>query len=261
MIFVTPTANGTTNGTTITIQNWDIYQGSKTKDVTKNDIAPIVEIQDFSQDCNTENVTEDVTITVHDMNRRCIENVTKDITKVDTALNVEIQGFSQDCETKNVTKDVTKTVQRVLQRPCTNKNIKNEKNEEIYCASDDAQGVISENKEPIPNKPRKKQKAQTEEDEDFEKLWEMYPRKKGKANVKQAQRKKLHDIGIEEMTRAIKRYCQYVAGKDEQFIQYGSTFFNSGYVDYLDSNYKPMSDARTQASAKPLKPAGIRFDP
>ena len=144
-------------------------------------------------------------------------------------------------------------MQRVLQRPCTNKN---EKNKEIYCASDDAQGVISKNKEPIPNKPTKKQKTQTEADEDFEKLWEMYPRKKGRTKVKQTQRKKLHDIGIEEMTRAIERYRQYVAGKDEQFIQYGSTFFNGGYVDYLDENYQPETKRSEKTSSSGM-PANI----
>ena len=127
-----------------------------------------------------------------------------------------------------------------------------ENTKEISCASDDAQGGISENKEPVSDKPTKKQKTQTEVDEFFETLWEMYPRKKGKVSVKPAQRKKLYAIGMEEMTRAVERYRQYIAGKDEQYIQYGSTFFNSGYVDYLDENYQPETKrSKTSSSGMP----------
>ena len=127
-----------------------------------------------------------------------------------------------------------------------------ENTKEISCASDDAQGGISENKEPVSDKPTKKQKTQTEVDEFFETLWEMYPRKKGKVSVKPAQRKKLYAIGMEEMTRAVERYRQSIAGKDEQYIQYGSTFFNSGYVDYLDENYQPETKrSKTSSSGMP----------
>lgn len=127
-----------------------------------------------------------------------------------------------------------------------------ENTKEISCASDDAQGGISENKEPVLDKPTKKQKTQTEADEFFETLWEMYPRKKGKGNVKPVQKKKLYAIGMEEMTRAVERYRQYIAGKDKQYIQYGSTFFNSGYVDYLDENYQPETKrSKTSSSGMP----------
>lgn len=127
-----------------------------------------------------------------------------------------------------------------------------ENTKEISCASDDAQGGISENKEPVMDKPTKKKKTQTEADEFFKTLWEMYPRKKGKERVKPAQRNKLYAIGMEEMTRAVERYRQYIAGKDEQFIQYGSTFFNSGYVDYLDENYQPETKrSKTSSSGMP----------
>lgn len=127
-----------------------------------------------------------------------------------------------------------------------------ENTKEISCASDDAQGGISENKEPVSDKPTKKQKTQTEADEFFKTLWEMYPRKKGKERVKPAQRKKLYAIGMEEMTRAVERYRQYIAGKDKQYIQYGGTFFNSGYVDYLDENYQPETKrSKTSSSGMP----------
>ena len=47
-------------------------------------------------------------------------------------------------------------------------------------------------------------------------------------------------IGEEELLRAIERYKTELE-KDAEWRkpQNGSTFFNSGYVDYLDENYVP----------------------
>jgi phage replication O-like protein O len=71
---------------------------------------------------------------------------------------------------------------------------------------------------------------------DFEKLWSLYPNKKGKGNISEAQIKKLYSIGIDELTRCIDRYKQ---SKEEwKAWQQGSTFFKSGYIDYLDANYE-----------------------
>ena len=75
-------------------------------------------------------------------------------------------------------------------------------------------------------------------DDFFNACWEVYPRKKGKGQVKDATKKRLaKEVGLEQMLRCIERYKAYVNGKDEEFVMYGSTFFNSGYVDYLDENY------------------------
>ncbi len=73
----------------------------------------------------------------------------------------------------------------------------------------------------------------------FEKLWKLYPCKKGKGQVSDTQKLKLLKIGFEEMSRAIERYVQYVDSIDYLHYKNGSTFFNSGYVDYLDANYEP----------------------
>lgn len=73
----------------------------------------------------------------------------------------------------------------------------------------------------------------------FETLWKMYPNKKGKAQVTDKDKQKLLEIGLEEMTRAIERYKKYLdANKDWLNPKNGSTFFHSGYVDYLDANYE-----------------------
>ena len=74
----------------------------------------------------------------------------------------------------------------------------------------------------------------------FESIWELYPVKKGKASVSDTKRKALFKIGYEQMERAINRYLTELK-KDASWRkpQNGSTFFNSGYVDYLDENFTP----------------------
>lgn len=74
----------------------------------------------------------------------------------------------------------------------------------------------------------------------FERLWELYPVKKGKGQVSDTQKKKLLAIGEPALLKAIERYRAELA-KDSGWrrAQNGSTFFNSGYVDYLDDNFVP----------------------
>lgn len=74
----------------------------------------------------------------------------------------------------------------------------------------------------------------------FERLWKLYPVKRGKGSVSTTQKRTIAKIGEDEMTRAIERYKADVqtAGFDLNYKN-GSTFFNSGYVDYLDANYTP----------------------
>lgn len=87
----------------------------------------------------------------------------------------------------------------------------------------------------------------------FESLWELYPVKKGKGNVSDTQKGKLYAIGYDEMKRAIERYSRDNANTELQYWKHGSTFFNSGYVDYLDANYtppepRPASKPKAQAA-------------
>ena len=72
----------------------------------------------------------------------------------------------------------------------------------------------------------------------FESLWKMYPNKRGKGQVSDANKRHLLDIGFEEMERAINRYKADLAEEPWRKPQNGSRFFESGYVDYLDSNYE-----------------------
>ena len=87
-------------------------------------------------------------------------------------------------------------------------------------------------------------------DDFFESIWKLYPKKEGKGGVKKPQKIKLHKIGIEEMTRAVSRYIKAKEGKDKQYLQMGSTFFNSGYVDYLDKNYQEEEKSKEEGPIK-----------
>lgn len=73
----------------------------------------------------------------------------------------------------------------------------------------------------------------------FEAVWRLYPSKKGKGRVSDAKKKKLYEIGYDELARAINRYTKDLQRDAEwRKPQNGSTFFNSGFVDYLDKNYE-----------------------
>ena len=78
----------------------------------------------------------------------------------------------------------------------------------------------------------------------FEYLWSLYPKKKGKGQVSSTQKARLHKIGVEELSRCIERYKKETRNTEDKFIQNGSTFLNSGYLDYLDENYTPKQDNR-----------------
>lgn len=78
----------------------------------------------------------------------------------------------------------------------------------------------------------------------FENLWKHYPLKRGKGQVSNAAKKRLLDIGYDQMERAINRYKADLEKETWRKPQNGSTFFNSGYVDYLDCNYSSESQQK-----------------
>lgn len=81
----------------------------------------------------------------------------------------------------------------------------------------------------------------------FERLWKQYPNKRGKGQVSDAKKKVLYQIGEEHIQRALERYLDGLE-KDASWRkpQNGSTFFNSGYVDYLDENYEKPPEPKPQ---------------
>lgn len=81
----------------------------------------------------------------------------------------------------------------------------------------------------------------------FERLWKKYPSKKGKGQVSDTKKKVLYQIGEEHIQRALERYLDGLE-KDASWRkpQNGSTFFNSGYVDYLDESYEKPQEPKPQ---------------
>lgn len=80
----------------------------------------------------------------------------------------------------------------------------------------------------------------------FESLWKLYPLKRGKGQVSESKKRQLLDIGYEQMERAINRYKADLERDTWRKPQNGSTFFNTGYVDYLDDNYVQPSPNKTK---------------
>jgi hypothetical protein len=78
---------------------------------------------------------------------------------------------------------------------------------------------------------------QTEINDFFQSCWSMYPRKEGKGSISDKTKKERFKLG-DEFIRCIERYNAKIK-KDKtepKYIMQGSTFWNSGYVDYLDSS-------------------------
>lgn len=83
-----------------------------------------------------------------------------------------------------------------------------------------------------------KPKAPKEINPDIEEIWSKYPNKKGKTDAVKGIEKALKEHSKEELIRAIERYKEEKKGVDIKYIKNGSTFFNTGYIDYLDENYQ-----------------------
>lgn len=124
-----------------------------------------------------------------------------------TVVNIVNWGLYQGSETEEEQQSNNKRTTKE-QQSNTNKNVKNEKNIEI--------------------------------EDFFEEVWSLYPNKRGKGQVSDSKKREVFKVG-EEFKRCISRYKQYVKderkkGFEDLKYQNGSTFFNSGYIDYLDEN-------------------------
>ena len=80
------------------------------------------------------------------------------------------------------------------------------------------------------------------EDDIFENLWQLYPEKKGKTKVSKKTKEELAKKE-DQVMQAIENYITDTDERRKNFLelkyQYGSTFFNGGYVDYLPENFTP----------------------
>lgn len=93
-------------------------------------------------------------------------------------------------------------------------------------------------------------------DDFFESIWKLYPIKKGKGQVSKTKKKVLQRIGYEQIKRCMERFLRDMkdSGRDRKYWMHGSTFFNSGYVDYLDENWE-----KETGEVKSVEESGDRF--
>lgn len=70
---------------------------------------------------------------------------------------------------------------------------------------------------------------------EFDSLWSLYPKKKGKSAVSKKAIKELQKAGFETVKKAIECYKEEIRKNhtEEQYIMNGSTFFNGRWQDYL----------------------------
>ena len=88
-----------------------------------------------------------------------------------------------------------------------------------------------------------KGKQKKEATEVFERLWQMYPNKKGKSQVSDTKKLQLLKVGEEQVALAIERYKEdrekkQKNGKFTPEVMNGSTFFNGRFMDYLGDNWE-----------------------
>lgn len=132
----------------------------------------------------------------------------------------------------------------------TNKNEKNNKNDK-ECIKNDKESKNEKNEE---NKKHIEQQVAH--------VWNRYPLKKGKATAIKKIPKLIEQYGYEQLIRCIERYELGLQKETWRKPQNGSTFFNSGYVDYLDENYQEVEIIVEQHSGyefQPKSPEMIAF--
>jgi hypothetical protein len=118
-----------------------------------------------------------------------------------TVVTVENWGLYQDTESENEQQMNNKRTTNEQQMN-TNKNVKNVKEEYI---------------------------------DEFEIIWQLYPNKKGKAAAMKKYPSLRSKHSFEDLQRAVKKYADDVKGQDVKYIKHGSTFFNGGYLDYIEA--------------------------
>lgn len=94
------------------------------------------------------------------------------------------------------------------------------------CASGDAE---------LPSKNEKEKSLE----EEFAKLWEKYPNKKGKANALKSYKKHRKKYSYEEIEDGLARYLKHIkkSKMSNQYVKHGSTWFNQeSWIDEYESD-------------------------
>ena len=162
--------------------------------------------------------------------------IVKDSDSRRTLLTIVNYGIYQDCESEN------ETVIRTLtgQSQATNKNDKNDKNNNICSNSDD----LNETETPKEKKPKLTEEENEELVKNFEIIYNSYPKKVGKASGFKVYKQWLNGRNIDgtrikltnrQMWYAIAKYKMYIE-KEEMEPQYIKQFdtFMRNILDYVE---------------------------
>lgn len=143
-----------------------------------------------------------------------------------------------------VTVSVTDTVTVPDTVSIAKDNIVSVNNTNCSNAADEQRTKTLRHSVPDNNEPHEQQREKMKQEaaELFDKLWEQYPCKRGRAKVSDSARLKMLKAGADQMQRALSRYLHDLERESWRKPQNGSTFFTSGYIDYLDSNYAPAPE-------------------
>jgi phage replication O-like protein O len=136
-----------------------------------------------------------------------------------------------------------------ISRQSANSLTVNEKDD--HTVSENAYPTVSENayqlKKVFKENTKESNRANAQEKKDelekqVSEIWQAYPRKKGKDRAVKSIPKIIKEYGFEKLLEAVNRYRKEIEIKktEMQFIQHGSTFFNSGYKDYIGDDYIPI---------------------
>ncbi|WP_410495051.1 transcriptional regulator [Cellulosilyticum sp. ST5] len=83
-------------------------------------------------------------------------------------------------------------------------------------------------------------------DAECEKIWSLYPNKKGKAQAIAKLPKLIEQYGYDAIEKCVIAYANECKGKDIKYVKHGSTFFNGGYLDYLQIEAQEESSTPTK---------------
>lgn len=134
---------------------------------------------------------------------------------------------------KDTNKDLTKTSQSANKDLTTNEDIKDIediKDNNIYTS---------------------KKQSNDEIDVFFERLWEMYPNKKGKGDISKTSKQKLFKLGEDKAVRGIERYKAYLEqNKSWLKTQGGGRFFNKTIYEYASDDFEEGENVHEQVSGQ-----------
>lgn len=157
----------------------------------------------------------------------------KSDTKKTTLTIVNYSHYQYSKTTEELPEDYEKTAKELRKDTINKENKENKVNKKIN-------KDIAHSHEPLisDEEDYKKNPIETH----FEKIWKLYPMKKGKGKITLSKKKELYKLG-DEIERCIGRYTDHVEGErrkgfTELRYQDGSRFFTTGYIDFLDENFQ-----------------------